>query len=66
MHEVAEVEPLRLPGLDSVTWARFGLLSGVFLAGTGLLLEPVFKPRVPAARCPPGGSAVSAQRCRLC
>ncbi|MCX2730074.1 oxygenase MpaB family protein [Saccharopolyspora sp. NFXS83] len=34
-----DVDNLRPPGADSVTWRRFGHLSGLFLAGTGLLLQ---------------------------
>lgn len=34
-----DVDNRRPPGADSVTWRRFGHLSGLFLAGTGLLLQ---------------------------
>lgn len=37
MHGTAQHPPL--PGADSETWRRFGLAPGLFLAGTGLLLQ---------------------------
>lgn len=37
MNDTAENR--RPPGADSVTWRRFGHLPGLFLAGTGLLLQ---------------------------